>query len=53
MSSEWRPVLNDNLTDVEVKTITTLGKINDLLLHSGQHLDEKIKDYFKKSLKNR
>lgn len=53
MSSNWRPVLNNYLADFEARTTTALEDINRLLRQSGQNIDDRIKDYFMKSVKNR
>lgn len=53
MSSDWRPLLNNYLTDFEARTTTALENINRLLLESGKTIDDRIKDYFMKSVRNR
>ncbi|XP_031640578.1 uncharacterized protein LOC116352242 [Contarinia nasturtii] len=53
MTSDWRPVLNNYLSDFESQTTVILDKIVKLLSRSGQRFDTRIKEHFKKSVLNR
>lgn len=53
MSSDWGPVLNSFLGEFEASTVSALEEINELLARSGKTFDVRIKDYIKRSVKNR
>lgn len=51
--SDWRPAINQYLLNFETQTTEVLEEISQKLSQSGQQFDQKIRDYFVKSVKNR